>query len=201
MTQNFTPNDAKIFRGVSRKISHGFAPRTVGARGFTLIEVLVYIGLFTLVVTLVTFFLLGLFRSFIVLRAERSAVLNSALVMQVAELELRHADRVYTSTSVFDNDAGQLSVRTPRSSPTDHDFAYVDFYLDNGVIYERRDGASPSALTSGDVTVSVFRVERYTSSGAEGIRFTVTAAPANVAVSLAAPRTLRTFVSLRGFTP
>ena len=171
-------------------------------KGVTLIETVIYITLFTLVFSAATGFLINILHVAIAVRADQALVANIALALKTMELEVRHADAVYASTSVFDNDGGQLSLRTPRSAPTDHEAAYVDFYLDNGVVYERRDdGSSPLALTSGDIDVSVFRIERYTSSSAEGVRLIVTAEPANVSTVLTEPRTLRTFVVIRPFTP
>lgn len=176
--------------------------RLRGSSGISLLEIVIYVGLLVLVTVATALFFISILRSFHVVRGEQAAVLNAALALRAAELEIRHADNVYTSTSVFNNDSGQLSLRTPRLAPTDHTFAYVDFYLDNGVLYERRDNGSPAvSLTSGDVNVSVFRIERFTSGTAEGIRLTATASPENISGILAEPRTVHTFVAVRELSP
>lgn len=170
--------------------------------GFTLIEAVIYLGLFVLLTTIVALFYLGVFRSSLAVRAEEAAVANAALTLRYIDLETRQADSVYTPTSVFSSDSGQLSLRTPRLAPTDHPFAYTDFYLDNGILYERRDdGTAPVALTSGDTLVSVFRAERKTSGNIEGIRLTVTAVPQNIDSRYAEAKTLRTFIIPRSFSP
>lgn len=169
--------------------------------GFTLIEVVVYVALLALLAVGSTTFFIGLFRSAVSVRGEQAAVLNAAVALQAAELEIRHADAVYTPTSVFDSDAGQISLRTPRSVPTDHEFGYVDMYLDNGVLYQKTDdGTNAVALTSGDVAISVFRVERKTLGNTEGLRLTVTVFPSTIPALLAGSRTLHTFIVPRAFS-
>jgi type II secretory pathway component PulJ len=171
-------------------------------RGFTLIEAVIYIAIFTIIIAMTTAFFLSTFRSAARLRADGAVITNIVVALKAIELEIRHADAVYTPTSAFDSNAGQLSLRTPRLAPQDHPFAYVDFYLDHGVLYEKRDDSSDAIpLTSGDVTVSVFRIERYASGNAEGIRLTVTAQPSGIPAPNAQPRTFHVFVPLRPFTP
>ena len=172
------------------------------SRGFTLIEALVYVAVFTIIISSTTLFFLTTLRASFAVRAEQAAVTNAALAMRAMEFEVRQADRLYPPTSVFDNDAGQLSVRTPRLAPPDHRFAYVDFYLDNGVVYARRDdGTDPAALTSGDVLVTVLRFERYANGSVEGIRITITVEPRGLATPVVIPRTLHSFIVPRAFSP
>lgn len=170
--------------------------------GITFIEVVIYVALFAILMAVAVLFFLNMSRSAFSVRAEHAAVQNGVLALQAIELETRHAEYVYTPTSVFDSDAGQLSLRTPRLPPADHQFAYVDFYLDNSVVYMKRDdGTNPVALTSGDVNVSALRFERKTSGSQEGIRMVITLSPLHVPSSVALPETIRTFVVPRSFTP
>lgn len=169
--------------------------------GMTLIEVVIYVALFVILMVVVVLFFLNIFRTALSVRAQHAAVQNGVLALQAIELETRHAEYVYTPTSALEVDQGQLSLRTPRFAPTDHDVAYVDFYLDNGVVYEKRDdGTNPIALTSGDVDVSTLRFERKASGSQEGIRMRITLTPVHVSSSVAQASTLETFVVPRMFT-
>ena len=170
--------------------------------GFTMVEAVVYVGLLLLIVTGVTLFLLSIFRADVAARAEQRAVANAVFALQAIERETRHADEIYDATSMFGVDDSQISLRTPRESPADHIVGYTDIYLDNGVLYLRRDDGTPLlALTAGDVQVTVFRVEQYLNGNAEGIRMTLTVVPQGFASTLAAPRTVETFISARVLTP
>lgn len=169
--------------------------------GFTLVEAVIYVGLLLLLTTTTTIFVLTVFRSDIVARAEQTAVANAQFALQMVLIEVRHAERVYIQTSSFGIDSGQLSLRTPRSNPLNHLVSFTDIYLDNGVVYRRRDdGESVLPLTSGDVDVQVLRFERYVNGDAEGIRITITVVPQGFSESLDAARTLTAFVSARVLT-
>lgn len=170
--------------------------------GFTMVEVVIYIGLLALITSVSSIFLLGILRADALARSEQATFANITFALQALEREVRHAEVVYVPTSVFSNDAGQLSLRTPKDASTDHIVSYTDIYLDNGVIYLRRDdtlGTVP--LTSADVDVTVLRFERYVSGEAEGILTTIVAAPEGFADAISAPRTVSTFVSARIVEP
>lgn len=170
--------------------------------GFTLVEAVIYVGLLFIIVSVTTIFLLTIFRADLAARAEQRAVGNAVFALQAIERETRHAEELYDATSTFGSDTSQLSLRTPREAPSDHIVAYTDIYLDNGVLYLRRDdGTGLVALTAGDVEVTVFRAEKYLDGNAEGIRLTLTVAPQGFRSILAAPRTVETFISARVLTP
>lgn len=166
-----------------------------------MVEAVVYIGLLFAIISATTVFLFTILRADIAARAERRAVGNAVFALSAMRREIRHAEQIYSPTSVFDDDAGQLSLRTPLASPSDHTVGYSDIYLDNGVLYLRRDdGSALIALTAGDVSVDVFRVAHYSNGKAEGIRLILTVTPQGVRSNVAASRTLETFVSARVLT-
>ena len=169
--------------------------------GFTMIEAMVYIGLLLVIISATTAFFFTVLRADVAARAERRAVGNAAFALTAVRREVRHAEHVYGPTSVFSDDAGQLSLRTPLENPNDHLVGYSDIYVDNGVLYLRRDdGSSLRPLTAGDVNVDTFRVEQYENGSAEGIRLMITVTPQGFRSTLAASRTVETFVSARVVT-
>lgn len=170
--------------------------------GFSLVEMVVYVTLLFLITATVSIFILGVLRTEAIARSEQATIANITFALQAIEREVRHAEDIYTPTSVFASDSGQLALRTPKDSPTDHIVAFTDIYLDNGVVYMRRDdtlGEFP--LTSGDVSVSVLRFDYYTLNQAAGVLVAISAAPEGFSASISAPRTITTFVTARIVEP
>lgn len=169
--------------------------------GFTLIELVIYVGLFAAAAVIIVGIFLAAFRAFLVIRGEQAAMNNASLALRAVMLEARHADPVYTPTSAFGVSDGRLSFRSTRLVPADHEFSYVDIYLDNGVLYLRRDDGSPEiAITSADVAISEFLIERFTEGDAEGLRVTITAEPVSVSGFARVARTVHSFIGIRPFT-
>ena len=137
---------------------------TIRARGFTIIEMLIYVGIAGVVMTAITSLLMDNLKAYDKSVAQQNVFQNVNGALRAITDEIRYAKSVYTPTSVFDNDAGQLSVETLLNVPTGENAAYVDFYIDNGRIYEKRDGQSESPLTSERVFVEQLRFTKLSST-------------------------------------
>lgn len=132
--------------------------------GFTIIEMLMYVGIAGMVMTVITSSLMDNLKAYDKAIARQNVFQNVNGALRTITDEIRYAKSVYTTTSVFDDDAGQLSVETLLNAPTGEDAAYVDFYVDNGRIYEKRDGQSASSLTSERVFVEQLRFTKLSAA-------------------------------------
>lgn len=168
--------------------------------GFTLIEMLVYIGLLSIVGTV-----LILFGAFIIRQSghtQLTAVVvgNARGAMDDMTREIRRASGVYSPTSVFDTYPGQLSLATTELLPDDENETYVDFYIDDERLYRKREGGNAQLLTSEQVKVTnlVFTHLNESNNGS-AVRVELTVEPAQAApqtqdqttVTLVATATLR----------
>lgn len=112
--------------------------------GMSLIEILLYFGLLSIVTTAVLSF------SIQVLNLSGKSDINNELqsniefVMKKITASIHTADGVNDANSIFDNDTGKLAlnVPTPVSSPT-------SYYLSNGAIY-LSEGAQTAVKMSSD---------------------------------------------------
>lgn len=129
-------------------------------KGFTLHEVLVYLALFLLLSVLVVALVIQMVTAGLKAARAREVVAAVSSVYDALFYEARFAQGVYTPTSLLSNDASQVSLRTLLNEPAGEPFTFVDFYLDNGRVFEKRESASPRALTSERVTIDRFRVTR-----------------------------------------
>ena len=91
---------------------------TIRARGFTIIEMLIYVGIAGVVMTAITSLLMDNLKAYDKSVAQQNVFQNVNGVLRAITDEIRYAKSVYTPTSVFDNDAGQLSVETLLNVPT-----------------------------------------------------------------------------------
>ena len=130
---------------------------TFQEKGFTIIEMLIYVGIAGIVIAVITSFLMDNLKAYDKSVAQQNVFQNVNGALRAITDEIRYAKSVYTPTSVLDVDAGQLSVETLLNTPTGESAAYVDFYVDNGRVYEKRDGQSTSPLTSERVFIEQLR--------------------------------------------
>ena len=126
--------------------------------GFTLIELVVATGILVLLLVGFTTFLVTVLGQFRTGRVREELIAQGQRALLAMVHETREATRIYKLTSVLDSDAGQLSLETGVNADVDDERTYVDFYVDNGVLYRKAEGQNPQALTSEHVTVTAFRV-------------------------------------------
>lgn len=109
-----------------------------------------------LVVGLVLQLLSGGFRS----ARSREVVSSITTALGAMRYEATFAKAVYAPTSVFGSAASQLSLRTGANPPAGEQVTFVDFYVDNGRLFMKREAENARALTNERVSVDWFRVVR-----------------------------------------
>lgn len=127
-----------------------------GHHGFTLIELLVYTALIVIFSWIVSSFFIKIIRINLYSQATEEVLASSQRAMNVIMQEIQHASGFYYPTSIFDTHPGQLGLATTRELITGEDVTYVDFYVDNGGLYMKREGESAKLLTSERVRVDNF---------------------------------------------
>lgn len=185
----------RIFSGMFQVSSFKFQEK-----GFTLIEMIVYIAIVSIIGGVLISFLANSFKSYNKAQAMQQVFNNTDGSLRTITNEIKYARSLYTPTSVFDNDNGQLSLETALNAPADENTAFVDFYLDNGRIYEKREGSSTEPLTSEKVFVSALRFTSVAVSGKNSVSVKITSRinTASTQPGDQAQLTLNSTASLRG---
>ncbi|OGZ96471.1 MAG: hypothetical protein A2847_00285 [Candidatus Sungbacteria bacterium RIFCSPHIGHO2_01_FULL_50_25] len=129
-------------------------------RGTTLLEIVIYAALFGIIAVIISNFLIQVVNTYTITRAEREVLSNGRLLLETLTKTIAEAQEIYTPTSAFNKDLGQLSLMTRTGVPTEHQTAYVDFWIDNGRMWMRKEGAAAVPLSAASVRVSKFRLER-----------------------------------------
>ncbi len=168
-------------------------------KGFTLIEVLIYATLLAVISLVVLLFVNQLLGVNETTRRVRESLDNARRSLETIAQEVRHADSIYTPTSVFGSSPGQLSLATVRDLPDDENLTFVDFYVDQGSLYLKREGQSDQLLTSEKVKVTNLTFTNNSTGGKDAIRISITieykdpiTGPKN-AVTLTSTSVLRTY--------
>lgn len=123
--------------------------------GFTIIEMVVYIALVSILLTVLFNVISFTFKSNNRLVAWSKVNSDTHSAIDRMTYEITNSQYIYLPTSNFSTTPdGQLSIVTEVNLSTNEQKAYIDFYLENGTIFLKKDGQSPVALTSADVSVS-----------------------------------------------
>lgn len=167
--------------------------------GFTLVEMTVYVGLLIIIASVLINFSINLIRTYGQIQASKEAMNNASFALDTVVNEIRQASKIYTPTSDFVSDTGQLSVETSLNPPTNETSTYVDFYVDNNKLYLKRESQSTLALTSDRVKVKNLTFTRLTPPNApESVKIQITVgynAPAGSALDMST--TLNATAALR----
>lgn len=168
------------------------------ASGFGLIEVIVYTSLIVIIGVAVTGFMFQLVRVNSRAQTTSQALSDARQALSVVTHEVRHAYAVYDPTSVFDVHPGQLSLETTRNVPSGEETTYIDFYIDDGRLYLKREGDAAQLITSEKVQVSNFVIRHLdTSIEPATVRVELTIAPDGADIENDV--TLYTTTSLRSY--
>lgn len=133
-------------------------------KGFSLIEMVVYASLLAALSVWLVTISMHMVNAYFLLRAEREVIGNARVLLESVSKNIAEASEVYAPTSRFDSDIGQLSLLTSEGAMPEHETAYVDFWVDNGRLWMRKEGQTSLVLSSTAVRVSQFRLERITQS-------------------------------------
>lgn len=171
-------------------------------RGLSIIEVLIYTILLSLVATSLLLFTMRIVQQTSSARVTSATLDNARGAMTVITSEIRQANAVYTPTSVLGSSPGQLSLATTRNAPVDEDETYVDFYIDDERLYRKREGIAAELITSEQVKVTHLTFShRNTESLGSAVQVTLIVVPAqaNAQILAAATVSLTTTATLRAY--
>ncbi|KPJ71820.1 hypothetical protein AMJ50_00720 [Parcubacteria bacterium DG_74_3] len=140
-------------------------------KSFTLMEILVYIGVLSVIIVAISSFFLWAIRSNTKTRVTRETLDNSRRSMEIIIYEIKEAQSVYTPTS----SSSQLSLETTHYLPQGEKISYIDFYLCGTQLCLKKESQSPIALTSERVEVkNLFFTQVATTSTLPSIRVSLT---------------------------
>jgi len=121
---------------------------------FTLIEVLAYIVVLTIIISVVSAFIFWQISSGAKSMAIRETQYNAERALAIITQEIREAKSVYIPTSIFDINPGQLSLETVKYLPAGETLSYIDFFICGAQLCFKKESQNPLAITSNRVQIT-----------------------------------------------
>ena len=138
-------------------------------KGFSLIEVIVYFSILTVISVLVVGNIFSLFKSYNTVRANQEIEYNAINILDKLTRDTRDAAFVNTSDSSFSVAQGAVSLNI--ASTTDSTASNTaKFYLTGGKLKYKKDGVDFGNLSTNNVTVSNFKIYYISATSTEAIK-------------------------------
>lgn len=121
--------------------------------GFSLIELVIYVGIFALVIVFLFQFLLNLLSANAQGKAFEALINNSLQTLNTIDAEIKNASALYEGTSLFGEPLGQLSLAMPNDEPGVSEL-YSDIFIssDNRVCI-KHDLTGVRCISSSEIEV------------------------------------------------
>ncbi|OGH58713.1 MAG: hypothetical protein A2725_03385 [Candidatus Magasanikbacteria bacterium RIFCSPHIGHO2_01_FULL_33_34] len=171
-------------------------------KGFTLIEMMMYIFIMLLITTMVASFLPQLVRNNLNIQARGEVLGNTRSALEVIAQEIRHASNIYTPTSIFDSSPGQLSLESTNNVPVGETITFIDFFVDGDRLYMKREGVVSEIIVSQKTKIDDLTFTHINSAGSyQAVRVSITASydSPSTEIQEKSSVTLTTTASLRSY--
>lgn len=162
-----------ISNGVNNKISNWRG-------GYTLIEMLLYTALVGIVSVIIIQVVMIISKTNFKITALTEANYNASDILERIAYEARNSEYVYLPASNFRNynfnaaKGDQLSLATTQNILAGENIGYVDFYVENNAVFLKKEGASPVALNSPNISVDAINFYYYKNSSGDRQRESIT---------------------------
>ncbi|MDP2692622.1 MAG: four helix bundle protein [bacterium] len=123
-------------------------------KGFTLIEMLIYISIMSMMILVIGAFIPRVVMTNLYLQAKGQSLDNARIALGTIEREIKSASDIYAPTSVFGSSPGQLSLESANNLPVGETNTFTDFYVDDERLFMKKEGSDPQLLTADKVKVS-----------------------------------------------
>lgn len=160
-------------------------------KGFSLLELLISLAIFSMILLAVVSFLLSMNASVAQTKADREASENARRALEEITYEIRSAKSIYTPTTTIN----QLSLETSRYLPDGETSTFIDFFLCGSAICFKKESQNPIVLTSDSVSVTNLVFSQISTGTNPSIQINLTAKSADNSSSI----TLVSTASLRSY--
>lgn len=135
--------------------------------GYTLIEMLLYTALVGMVSVVIIEVVMIISKTNAKITALTETSYNASDIMERIAYEARNSKYVYLPVSNFRNynfnaaKSDQLSLATAQNILAGENIGYIDFYAENKAVFLKKEGASPVALNSPEISVESINFYYY----------------------------------------
>lgn len=139
-------------------------------KGFSLIEMLLYVLILSLVSIMVVNTLILLASSFSTVKASKNIQISSSTILERMIMEIRNSNSV-DLTSTLDSNPGILKLNAEDISGTPYT---VEFYIEGGILKIKKDGGTGQPLSLSNTTIPNLVFRRIITGEGEAIKIELT---------------------------
>lgn len=151
---------------INNKHKHTLRLFNKNGEGFTLLEILVYIAILSLILLIICSFIFWINSSNAETKGKREALENGRRALEIIIYETKGAKGVYTPTTTLN----QLSLETYRYLPDNEDNTFIDFFLCGSRVCMKKESQDPIFLTSDSVEVEQLEFTQISTNGSLSIK-------------------------------
>lgn len=123
-------------------------------RGFSLIELVVYVGVITILTSAIVLFAMWTIQVAAKIKINYALTNNARRAMEIMTYEIKKSKSIYTPTSIFGASPGHLSLEQTATSSPQETTTFIDFFLCGQNLCEKKEGQNPVALTNDQVKIT-----------------------------------------------
>lgn len=142
-----------------------------GSKGFTLVELIVYVAILAVVTVLAIQSTMTMTRAFADLRVSRDLNSSATALFERITRDVRSAESVDTAQSTLGTSPGRLMLNTTDTSGT---AMTVEYYVESGLVKIRENGVAQGAIMGSHTTIGSFVVRHLTNITTEAVRVEAT---------------------------
>lgn len=135
-------------------------------KGFTLIEMLVYVAVLAILTLAISSFVLWTIRSNTKAKVMRETLDNARRAMEIMTYEIKEAESIYTPIAT----SSQISLETIKYLPNGETTTYIDFYLCDTRLCLKKESQDPIALTSERVEVNNLIFSQFVTASSSSVQ-------------------------------
>lgn len=139
-------------------------------KGFTLLEIIIYVALLSLIALLVSSVVIYFTNANNQSRADREVLENARRVLEEVTYEVAAAKSIYTPTTT----QNQLSLETSKYLTATETTTYIDFFICGWRVCLKKEGQNPIYLTGDTVRVSSLTFNQVFINSSPSMRIAVT---------------------------
>ena len=140
-------------------------------RGFSLIEMLVYIGMLVFMLAIIMEVVTSMSRSERAIQSLRTIENSAVSAMERIGREARQAESINATSSIFNIHPGRVVFNSTTASGTPRT---VEFYFANGTLWLKENGVDTGAITESNANTTSVVFRRFATSTVEGVRIELT---------------------------
>src|SRR3989338_3004023 len=140
-------------------------------RGFSLVEMLIYISILVLLLAVIMNIVVSVVRSGRVIKALRNVENSATISLERLVREIRQAESVNVGSSILGSNPGRLVLE---GTDIDGNPRTVEFSLSSWTLMFSENGVELGALSQSDARVSNLVFHRFSGPNSEGIRIETT---------------------------